>query len=137
MENEQHHVAWADRLGFNKLWAEDIAMCSRAKNSDDPQDFIKMVERLDDDIINIHKGAKLRDKVDTYKKQIVKEMESELERYKLENEYECNDPAFLNNYINTVLKYTYSKKLHKYILQLLEDHGFGFYQSTVEEDEMT
>jgi len=58
MENEQHHVAWADRLGFNKLWAEDIAMCSRAKNSDDPQDFIKMVERLDDDIINIHKGAK-------------------------------------------------------------------------------
>lgn len=135
--SERHHVAWADRLGLNKLWAEDIAMCSRSKMSDNPQDFIKTVERLDEDIINIHNGAKLRNKINQYKKTLDSEFEKDLECYKRECTFECSDPAFLNDYKDNVLRYKYMKKLHKYILQLLEDNGFGFYQSTVEEDVMS
>jgi len=128
MADDKHHVAWADRLGFNKLWAEDIGMCSRAKMSDNPQDFISMVERLDDDIINISNGAKLRDTIDKQKKILDSEMEQQLERYKIKNEFECRDPAFLDNYINNIVKYQYARKLYRFILQLLENKGFGFYK---------
>lgn len=134
LEGYNHHVAWADRIGLNRQWAKDIEACS---NSYGTPGYIVMVHRFRSNIPNMRgDGPKLRDMID----------EKELflftvEKQKLMDEYLLYHPEDATcessllqkeDELNMIL----AERLYRFILQRLEDEGFGFYESKIEEDIM-
>lgn len=134
MNEVSHHVAWADRLGLNKIWFEDMKTCSAYFDTDY---YPSAVERFENDIINIRgDGPKLRDKILEYKKN---SLEAVVHQAKMNwiatHPMEAQNPSFLRDQ-ESFLERKRAKYLHHFIIQLLEDNGFGFYESNIEEDQM-
>ena len=135
MNNEEsnHHVAWADRLGLNKQWSRDIERCSDAMGT--PY-FPIAVRRFKNNIINIKNGPSLHDIINKFENIKLQEMKyTQLMLFKKNYPEKSNDEAYLRHKLEDINMWG-SEQLFHFMLQLLEDHGFCFYESNIEEDEM-
>jgi hypothetical protein len=63
MENK-HHVAWADRLGLNKIWHDAISYCRMSYGTDEYRQAVFGFYHL---LVNIKDGPQLKDDVTKYK----------------------------------------------------------------------
>lgn len=123
VESKNHHVAWADRVGLNKLWAKAIeriwATYGTSENS-------KAVWGLRTVLVNINNGPQLRKITDDYIKELNQDKYNKLEpyydTYAYGSEKEILDEEMLGPLAN-------------FMIQLLEDNGFAFYESSYEEEE--
>jgi len=123
--NEDHHVVWADRVGLNKSWARGIEEMRGTYGS---PEFSNKVWGLHTVLINIRNGPQLRKTVDDFLKKKYDSIEKQLEPF-------INTYAYRNE--RDILEAEMLPELANFMIQLLEDNGFGFYESSVEEDEMS
>lgn len=133
-ENSDHHVAWADRIGLNKQWAKDIMVCSEAFGS---EYYPTAVNRFRNDIINVKSGPLLKDIIDDYVDDtLLKWKQEELVKWVKDHPQEAMNPSWTRNQKKNIELRMY-EYLYNFMIQLLEDYGFVFYESNVEEDEMS
>jgi hypothetical protein len=132
-EGSSHHVAWKDRLGLNQQWMRDIQACSASHGTDD---YVNQVDRFRNDVVNIKKGPNLYD-------DIAKEWDNNISKYgnNLFIEWAKSHPQEAKiaeecDAAQERIRLFQAEKLYHFIIQTLENNGFGFYQSTVEEDHM-
>ena len=116
--NSSHHVAWADRIGLNKTWAKAI---ERIWATYGTENFSQAVWGLHTIIINIKDGPQLRSDIDTHIEELRQVKEKKLEPY-------YDDPAYANE--NVILEEEMLPGLANFMVQLLEDNGFGMYKSS-------
>ena len=132
-ENSNHHVAWKDRLGLNKQWMLDIQACSMTHGS---TDYVNQVDRFLNDIINIKNGPHLYDIIkDEWNNKIAVEGERALEQWKRTHLQESRIEEEVRD-AQERIRQNQAERLYHFIIQTLEDNGFGFYQSTIVEDTM-
>jgi len=125
-ESINHHVAWADRIGLNKTWAKAI---ERIWATYGTEFFPQAVWGLHTILINIKNGPALRSDIDDYIAKVREDKDRKLEHY-------VDDPAYANE--NVILEEEMLPGLANFMIQLLEDNGFGMYKSDYggEYDEM-
>ena len=133
MIKDDHHVAWKDRLGLNQQWMRDIIACSQAHST---SEYITLVDRFKNDIVNIKNGPNLYDMVNKeWKDRIVVDGVRSFEEWVLNNpqeskiEEECKD-------VQDRIRLNQAERLYHFIVQTLEDNGFGFYESNIEGDKV-
>lgn len=132
MVEEGHHVAWKDRLGLNRIWEQNILACCKSFGTDA---YIDSVECFRSTLVNVKNGPQLKKNVDDYFNGELKEwQENMLMNWVDSNRSESRIPELLrrtkNEYVIKAYQYLFS-----FILQTLEDNGFGFYQSSIEMEE--
>lgn len=116
-ENKSHHVAWADRIGLNKTWAKAI---ERIWATYGTNDFSHAVWGLHIITININNGPQLKKEIDQYIQKLRQDNIMKLKPY-------YDTPAY--NSENNILEEEMLPSLANFMIQLLEDHGFGMYKS--------
>ena len=128
-----HHVAWADRIGLNKQWARDIEACSEAYGTDS---YHHMVRRFKNNIPNIKgDGPKLHDMIVDYERQLFKKDYTDLLSGWIENNpQESENESFILQKEDEIRMHL-NEELYRFIIQLLEHYGFGFYKSQLGEME--
>ena len=131
--NEEHHVAWADRIGLNKQWAKCIQNCSETYGT---KYFIQAVECFKSNIINIKEGPKLKDKIDRFEKEVLIKEANELLNKWLEQYPELKNSISEIEAKKREIKAYLMPRVYNYIIQLLEDEGFCFYKSNIDIDNM-
>jgi len=133
LSEDSHHVAWADRIGLNKQWARDIQTCGDAFGS---ELYLTAVRRFKNDIPNIKNGPQLQTMIKKFEDGELKEFKEDVfEQWRLNFEQESRNESFVaakRNEINLLA----TEELYKYIIQLLEDNGFCFYDANIETDTM-
>jgi len=128
-----HHVAWKDRLGLNRIWEQSIIRCL---NSYGTPGFIDDVNLFHTLIINIKDGPQLRKIIDDYyNNNIMIWINNGVEEWKQKNKAESSMPELVNRTRKEFKNFYYPYFL-SFIMQTLEDNGFGFYHSKIEEDEI-
>lgn len=125
-EVDKHHVAWADRIGINKVWARNILDCNENFGL---SGYPNSVDRLHNSLINIKNGPQLKMIVDEYKNKVLEDWKK-----KMKEEWKQRNPKYLSNHgrlkqLDNDINYDSMKMLYNYIVQTLEDNGFGFYES--------
>jgi len=94
-----------------------------------------MVRRFKNNIPNINNGPQLHDMIETYERTLFKHKSQELlEEWIMLNPQEADNESFLLQKEDEI-RIHLNEILYRFIIQLLEDHGFGFYKSKI--DEMT
>ena len=131
-KDTKHHVAWADRLGLNKQWSRDIHNCSETFGTDY---YINNVNRFRSNIPNIKKGPQLKDRINEYRIKLQEWINTSHIIWKENNPQDARNRAESDNQYNRLQQQAYIN-LYQFIIQLLEDHGFCFYESSIEEDEI-
>jgi len=133
-ESKSHHVAWADRIGLNKIWFQNIQACDISFGT---EHYPNAVWRLYYSIVNIKNGPALKDIIDTY---ILEEWEPSIERkvaaWIESHPFESSDPANIS-FERSQIRNEKLPDLCYFMRQLLEDYGFGFYESNIEEDDVS
>lgn len=125
--NQQHHVAWADRLGLNKIWHDAIEECRMTYGTEKYRQSVFGLYHL---IVNIKDDPKLKDIVDKYKDGIWEDkIKERLSKWCKENPSLIDEP-FIVQSEEELIRDDMMSDLFDYILQLLENEGFGFYKST-------
>ena len=129
-QSTNHHVAWADRIGLPKQWSRDVESCSDACGT---SAYFHMVRRFKLNIVNIKDGPKLYDMITKYEKQLFKN-----EKVQIMNEWRENFPQDADNESfelqqEDIVNMHLYEDLYHYIIQLLNDEGFGFYKSKIDE----
>ncbi len=124
--NSSHHVAWADRIKTGEQWVEDRKACSNAHGTDL---YHHMLRRFINNIPNVKNGPKLHDMIENKKIELFT-----IEFDKLLMNWANNFPQLAENDSEVLLKKDQissklDELLYYYIIQLLEDHGFGFYKT--------
>lgn len=93
------------------------------------------VERFENDILNIKDGPAMKNKINDYKKNTLDPLIlSERDEWIESHPQQAQNQSYLRD-IELVLKQKKAKLLHNFILQLLEDNGFGMYKGTYEEED--
>lgn len=132
-DEEKHRVAWADRVGINKQWARDIEACSDAFGTDE---YATAVRRWRINIPNIKKGPQLRDLIDKYEREVIEEWkDKQLRDWANDNPDQATNPAYIREKVNNIDEKS-NELLYRYMFQLIQDEGFGFYESNIDEDTM-
>jgi len=126
MVTNDHHVAWKDRIGLSERWEEAIKGCyySWGENS-----FMNHLDALEHMIVNIKDGPQLHDMVQDYKTNVI---QPDLYNQKMKWINDNIELAENRSYIRDLeiqLTRKGGKRLFTFIIQLLEDNGFGFYKS--------
>jgi len=125
---KDHHVAWKDRLGLNRIWEQSIIRCL---NSYGTTSFIDDVNLLRTLIINIKDGPQLRSIIDDYyNNTIMIWINNGVEEWKQKNKAESSMPELVNRTRNEFKNFYYPYFL-SFIMQTLENHGFGFYKTNI------
>ena len=130
----EYHVAWADRIGLSERWRRDMDLCSETYGT---KYYPARVEALRLDIINIRNGPKLKDMINDFvSKELSVWKQKSYDSWKEKNPHQAR---ITSNVVRaeTEINYEGCKKLHAYIVQLLEDQGFGTYKTRVETDEVS
>jgi len=117
-----HHVAWADRIGLNKTWAKGI---ERIWSTYGTVEFRSAVWGLRTIIINIKKGPQLRKIIDDQITKLQKERNIKLEPYYHTTAYGSESDILDDEMLEQVAYF---------MVQTLEDHGFGMYKSEFDGD---
>jgi len=125
--NKSYRPAWKDRIGLNDRWRRDLDLCSDTFGT---AEYIDRVECLRNDLVNIKDGPQLVDIVKEYVKGDLEDYRNGvLDFWKKENpEFISGDDLVLK--VKKEINLEASKMLHHFILQLLENNGFGMYQTT-------
>jgi len=124
-----HHVAWADRLDYNKILHNDIEACSQTYSTEEYHD---MVWRFYDDMLNIKDGPPLREMTNTYIKNNWRPaIQKELLEWINEHQFDAHDPQMIQIEREKIER-EHMNELCYFMKQLLEDNGFGFYKSSIE-----
>ena len=132
-DEKTHHVAWADRIGLNKVWARNILDCN--ENFGKPT-YPNSVRRLQNSMINIRNGPQLKTIIDIYTKTILNKWKtSMINDWKNENIVDASNPSRVRSKTKDI-NYESMKMLYNYIVQTLEDNGFGFYESNLDVDDV-
>ena len=130
-----HHVAWADRVEYDKLWFRNIQQCDETYGTDL---YENSVWRLYYSIINIKDGPQLHNLIDEYlKNEWLPYIDNKIVEWKKNNTFECED----ENQVLLERQHIMLEKLPDlcyFIRQLLNDHGYAFYRTKSEsmEDKM-
>lgn len=132
-EGPNHHVAWADRIGLNKQWAKDIQGCGDTFGTDR---YLVAVRRFKNDIPDIKNGPQLKTTIKKFEEVELEVFKRILLKKWIENfEQESKNESFMSQKQDEINMYA-AEELYKYIIQLLEDKGFCFYESNIDEEEM-
>lgn len=131
--SSDHHVAWKDRIGFNKVWFEDFKAMSETYGT--PQHPMA-VRRTINDIVNIKNGPSLSDLIEEYSTKIRNEIIEPMRIQTIEENKQRVNSAYLRD-LDGRLEIIWSNHMSHFIKQLWEDHGFGFYESRIEEDDVS
>lgn len=121
-ESKSHHVAWADRIGLNKTWAKGI---ERIWATYGTRDYNNAVWGLHTVLINIKNGPQLRKETDDFIKKLNQDKYNKLEPY-----YD----TYAYGSEKDILDEEMLGPLANFMIQLLEDNGFGFYKSEFDGD---
>jgi len=125
--------AWKDRIGLNDRWRKNLDLCSETYGTGE---YIDRVDCLRNDLINIKDGPQLVDIIDEYVEgALSKWKEDGLIFWKEKNQDLADDPDLVLQ-IKKEINLEASKRLHHFILQLLENEGFGMYKSDMKEDDI-
>lgn len=126
MSEKDHHVAWADRIGLNKQWARDIDSCGAAFGT---VMYSDMVRRFKNNIPNINNGPQLKDLINSFHNDnLDNEKEKVLLDWKQRYPQEAGNTGFVNQKRDEINHWA-AEELYMFMLQLLEDNGFGFYEA--------
>jgi len=115
--NPSHHVAWADRIGLNKTWAKAI---ERIWATYGTKEYPSAVWGFKHIIININNGPQLKTHIDRYIETLREKKYNELKPY-------SNTPAYESE--DAILEEEMLPHIANFMVQLLEDNGFGMYKS--------
>ena len=125
-QGSSHHVAWADRVEYDKLWFRNIQECDETYGTDL---YEKSVWRLYYSIINIKDGPQLKKLIDDYlNNEWLPYIDNKIEEWKKNNTFECED----ENLEMLERQHIMSERLPDlcyFIRQLLNDYGYGFYRT--------
>jgi len=127
--DKSHHVAWADRIGYNKLLFQDIQACSVAFGT---EAYSNSVWRLYYDIVNIKNGPALKDKIDEYLNNEWYPKRDEMIRKS--DAVATGDMSVINEERDNIVRQMMPGFCF-YMKQLLETNGFGFYESEITSDD--
>lgn len=131
---KDHHVAWADRIGLNKQWARDVHDCSDTFGT---LYYVIAVRRFCNNIPNIKSGPQLRTIIKQY---IDVDLESRkkvlLSTWMESFPQEAINPDLVRQKQEEIELWA-AEALYAFVIQTLEDEGFCFYESSVEEDEIS
>ena len=131
-EETRHHVVWADRIGLNKQWERDVQACSETFET---KEYGSMVKRFQYNIPNIHNGPSLSNIIEAYKTNELDVFKKEaLKGWKKANPY-INSLEQINEEEEEIQAEAY-KMLYTFIIQTLEENGFGFYDKKIDTDSM-
>lgn len=132
-DEKNHHVAWKDRLGLNQQWMRDIEACSVSHGT---EDYINQVDRFRNDIINVKNGPQLYDTINTeWEKNIMVDGNNLFNQWVEQHPQDSRIDEERTAAQDKIRAYQ-AEKLYHFIIQTLENTGFGFYQSTLVEDEI-
>ena len=121
-----HHVAWADRVEYDKLWFRNIQLCDETYGT---EQYENSVWRLYYSIINIKDGPQLRDLIDEYLKTVwFPLIDSKVKLWHDRNSFESVD-SNLELLERQHIMMEQLPDLCYFIRQLLNDHGYGFYRT--------
>lgn len=133
-KNQQFHVSWSDRLGFQKIWHDAINDCRISYGTEEYRRAVFGLQQL---IIDVKDGPKLRTLINTYKDTVwTDKVNQRLNRWKKENpdlQYELSEIQFESEKIRNDLL----EDLFSYIIQLLEKNNYGFYHSDLSTDQIS
>ena len=133
MSEASHHVAWADRIGLNKQWARDIEVCGETFGT---KMYLVAVRRFKNDIPDIKNGPQLKSLINQFESEELEEFRRIiLDEWKRNYDQEAKNESFVTKKIEEINMHA-AEELYKYIIQLLEDYGFAFYESNVDEEVM-
>lgn len=126
LSESNHHVAWADRIGLNKQWARDIEVCGESFGT---EMYLVAVRRFKNDIPDIKSGPQLKTEIKKFEKTELRTYsETLLAEWKENFPQEAKNESFVVQKQKEINIYA-AEELYKYIIQLLEDEGFGFYKA--------
>jgi hypothetical protein len=127
---QSHHVAWKDKLNLtNKIWSEAISECRMTYGTEQYRQSVIGLYNL---IINIKKGPALYDMITKYKNDVwEKKIKDELERWRHENP-DLRDELSIIQDEEAKIKDDLLPEFFHYIIQLLENSGFGTYLAEYE-----
>jgi hypothetical protein len=132
MPENSHHVAWADRLGLNKIWHEAINECRMSYGTENYRRAVFGLQQL---IIDVKDGPDLKTKIAKYKNEDwEKKVKDRLDRWKKKNPYKQHTISAIQ-FEEEQIRDDLLEDLFSYMIQLLEDSGFGFYKSSFEMEE--
>ena len=120
--SENKHIVWKDHIRPNESWIKGIEEIRMTYGTD--QYGIK-VWSLYNIITNVKEGPPLKKIIDSYILELRKEKYEKLESY-------YDTPAYDSE--NKILEDEMLPKIAYFMVQLLEDEGFGFHQSTASTD---
>ena len=124
----KHHIAWADRLGLNKIWHDAIEFCRMSYGTSEYRQAVFGLYHL---MVNIKDGAQLKDTIDKYKDgEWENKISERVDKWCMENP-SLNDEPFIIQMEEEKIRDDLMSDLFDFILQLLEDEGFGFYKSDI------
>jgi len=132
--DNNHHVAWADRLGLNKIWHDAINECRMAYGTEEYRRTVFGFQQL---IVDVKDGPKLRTSINTYKNTVWEEkIKKRLDNWKKKNPYKQHTVSAIQ-FEEEQIRNDMLEDLSSYMIQLLEDNGFGFYKSDLSTDQIS
>ena len=128
-----HHVAWADRIGLNKQWGKAIDDCRMGYGTPFYPSKVNGFRIL---IINIRNGPQLKTMIDNYVDNNIREWKDKtFKRWCVDDPINAQSDGWVRD-TKKIIEVKSMEHIFNFMLQLLEDHGFCFYESNIEEDEM-
>ena len=125
-----HHVAWADRVGLNRQWARDVEACSETFGT---PEYHHMVQRFKNNIPNIRNdGPQLYTLVLKHESNLKIEKNNIIRHWRVEHPDLAGDESWELDLEDRV-QHQLDRDLYHFIIQTLEDHGFGFYKSEIDQ----
>jgi len=120
-----HKVAWADRVEYDKIWFRNIQQCDETFGT--PL-YEKSVWRLYYSIINIKDGPQLHDIINDWLKGTwYPKVDADLKQWKVANPFEATDENNLDHERQEIMTENLPDFCF-FMRQLLNDHGYAFYQ---------
>jgi hypothetical protein len=134
MPENKTHVAWADRLGLNKIWHDAINDCRITYGTPEYRRAVFGLQQL---ILDVNDGPKLRTFINNYKNtEWEYKIKSRLDNWKRKNPYKQHSVSAIQ-FEEEQIRNDMLEDLFSYIIQLLEDNGYGFYKSDTVTDEIS
>ena len=135
MSEKNHHVAWKDRVGLSDRWEELIRVCAY-KMANGEKDLPRAVEALQSTLVNIRNGPQLRSMVFEYRQGELKQAKEEMYQRYVRGRPRSQLSESHKREFETQLVQQEAKLVFEFIVQMLEDYGFCFYESRqIEVDE--
>ena len=133
-KNQQFHVSWSDRLGFQKIWHDAINDCRMSYGTTEYRRAVFGLQQL---ILDVKDGPKLRTLIDTYKNVKWEEKVAQrLNEWKKKNPYAAHKPSSIQ-FAEEQIRNDLLEDLFTYIIQLLENNNYGFYHSDLSTDQIS